>query len=52
MKSKKIAKKQKVEETPVELQIAATISILEQRFLVIRQAILEKKKDVHKKCDS
>ena len=48
MKSKKKAKKQKIEEAPVELQIAATISILEQRFLVIRQAIFEKKKDVHK----
>ena len=47
MKSKTKIKRQKVEQAPIELQIAATISILEQRFLVIKQAILEKKRGVN-----
>ena len=47
MKSKTKIKRQKVEQAPIELQIAATISILEQRFLVIKQAILGKKRGVN-----
>ena len=38
-------KKQKTSHAPVELQLAATINVLQQRFLVVKQAMHDKKTD-------